>query len=539
MKEYTESDKSLGKRKLVWVLNIVVALACIVAMVCYFFGPAWQINLTYTITAAQFEEMIEKSNLGDIDVDVHEVIGEDGEKISVSLSLTASHIFGSFGSAEETVNKIIDDNVDTIAAQLTKDTNVIAKKMVKSAAKNTVKKEVKNNIQKFLQANKEDTEVTEQEVEEKLNELGFTDDYIGQKTDELIDDVFEGGGDIDSVTENIMDTVEDVYADFQKNAEGKEGYEEFLGVELSEEDKAEIEKSVKDTLKELAAEDGTIDPDEMIAELLAKALSETSDNQGNGDDESRGDVASLAAEVAANEETGSASGSDKLASALKDVINKYVNDDVRRYAVYAFYGMAGLMLLSMIPWVYILIKLIVKAATKSQDPTVKLAIPIWLGWLFFLLLVAIPTIALWIMKMPFVWGKLSSIPALSQIGDINQISFSITSLSWVSALCALIAFGISIYYMVVRRQLKKAASAPAEGYYGVGIPEEEENPTAESAPAEEPKAEEPVAEPTAESAPAEEPKAEEPPAESQTEEANAGMQEEVAVSEHGTENGQN
>lgn len=528
MNEQTEGKKSFGTRLTVWILNAVIAILCVLSIACYFFGPVWKVDVTYTLTADQLQKLI--GNDTGLDFDVHEVIGEEGEKISVSLSLSASHLFGSIGAADKTVDEIVNSNVDAISAQLSKDLNGFAKKVVKSVAKNTVKKEVKNTVHKYLQENTENSNVTIEEVEEKLNDLGFTDDYIAEKTDQLIDEVFEGGGDVDSVTESIMDTVDEVYEDFKENASGKEGFEDYADVELTEEDKAQIEDAVRDTLKELAQEDGSIDPDELIAELLAKALGSDS---GKNEGEAKGPegVVMLAAEAPAD--GGSPSSADTLASAIKGKLNEYLNDDVRFYASIALYVMLGVMILSMIPWLYILIKLIVKLVKNGPNPTVKLALPIWLGWLFFLLFVGLPTIAVWIVKMPAAasWSVLSGV-----VEYINQITLSVSSLSWISALGALIAFGISIYYMVARRQLKKAESAPAEDYYSVGIPEQPANPTAESAPAEEPvppQTEEPVAEPAAEST------AEEPAAEPQAEEANEGMQEEIAVSDHGTENGQN
>ena len=458
------SQSARGKRKIVWFVNIAVALLCLLSILCYFFGPVWQINLTYTITADQFQEMV-GSNL-DFDFDAHEVIGEEGEKITVSASLSAGHVLGAFTSADETVDKILDSNINNVINQLTPALNGIAKKVVKSVAKNTVKSEVKNNVKKFL--TKDDgSEMSEEEVTEKLEGLGFTDDYISEKTDQLIEDVFAGGSDIDTVTENIMDTVDEVYQDFQRNSAGKEGYEEFQDVELSEEDKAAIEDTIRDTLDVLANEDGTIDPDELIAELLAQALSATQNGGGTEGEKENGEESGAADDfvLLADGDAESGSSKDKLASALKDKLNELLSDSVRGYMVYVFYGMAGLMIFSMIPWAYVLLKLIVKLARKDKNPTVKLALPIWFGWLFFLILVAIPSIALGVLNMPAVSGQLAQIGGLKNLlSMMQQINFTITSISWISMICTIIAFAISIYYMVVRRQLKKIYNSPETTY---------------------------------------------------------------------------
>ncbi len=446
----TSGSKPLDKRKIVWIFNIVVAIISLLSILCYFFGPVWQIKLSYTLTADQLLEMT-----GDaLNFDAKEVIGEDGEKLDLAISLSAGHVLGAFTSAEETVDKMLDDNINSIVDELSASLNGIAKKTVKVVAKNTVKSEVKNNVKKYL--TQDSGAMSDEEVESKLGELGITDDYISEKTDKLIDDVFAGGSDVDSVTQNIMDTVDEVYSDLQKNAQGKEEYRELADSELTEEDKAAIEDTVRETLGKLAQEDGTIDPDEMIAELLAQALGAAGSGSGGAEEASAADAVLLADEADGGE---SASGKDKLVSALRDTLNKYISDPVRSYAVYVFYGMAGLMIFSMLPWVYVLIKLIVKLVKKDPNPTVKLAVPIWLGWLFFLILVAIPSVALMILKLPSVTAALTS-GLGSAMAYFEQLNFTITSVSWTTVICAIIAFGISIYYMVVRRQLKREANAP-------------------------------------------------------------------------------
>ncbi len=445
MDNRSSNGSSLNKRNIVWIVNIAVAFLCVLSVVCYFFGAVWKLDLTYTLTAEQIEKLSGESGL---ELDAKDIVGEEGEKISLSLSLDAGHVLGSFASAEATVDKILDSNVDKIAAQLNEDMKGLAHKAVKSGAKNIVKNQVKDNVKKLL--SNDENEASNEEVQQKLDELGFTDEYISEKTDKIVDGVFAGGSDVDTITDNIMDTVDEVYSDFQKNSQGKEGFEEFQDAELSEEDRAQIEDSVRDTLEQLAAEDGSIDPDELVAEMLAKMLGGDTEGEGSV----RGGIALLAAE-----ESSSVSGVDKLASVLKTTLNDLIPDEVRTILVYVFYGMAGIMLFSMLPWVYILIKLLVKLLAKSSDPTVKLALPIWLGWLFFLLFALLPTVALWIVKMPSVAAMIAG--AMPEFGTmLGQLSFSVSSIAWISALCALLVFGISIYYMVVRKQLKKEPLEP-------------------------------------------------------------------------------
>lgn len=475
-----ERKQTSSKRKIVWIFNIVVAALCLLSIICYFFGPVWQVKVSYTISADDFKQMIGEK----YDFDANEVIGSEGETVSASLSLTAENLFDSFfAGAEESVNKIIDSNVDSIVSQLSGTINGIARKTVKSAAKQLVKDEVHKNIQKFLTEKSEDgSEVSSEEVQKKLDELGFTDDYIAEKTDKIIDDVFEGGSDIDKVTGNIMDTVDEVYADFKKNAEGKEGYEDLVDVELSEEDKTQIEDVVRDTLEELAQEDGTIDPDALIAELLMQAMGATGGGEKNPDggegkaSPAASPIASLLAaadetptdEPPAEGETPTDTQDDantKLATAVKDKIYELIPEGATTYIVLALRIMTGLMLLSMLPWVYILIKLLVKVVKRS-NPAVKLALPIWLGWLFYLILAGIPGIAIFIIFKTSLLEKIVTMfgAGTEILSRVAGASVSIQSISWISAIAALVIFAISIFYMVMRRKIEKEESGM--GYAG-------------------------------------------------------------------------
>ncbi len=458
-------DQSRKGPKFLWIINIVIGVLCLLSIASYFFGPIWQVNVTYTLTAEQLDGLLK--NLPDlgVDIDAQDVVGEEGEEIHASVSLNAVRVFHALGSPEAAVNKLIDENVDSIVVELTPTLNKLAKNTVKSVAKNTVKEEVHNNVKKFLENNPQ-SGIAPEEVEEKLNELGFDDEYISQKTDQLVDDIFTEGGDVDSITESIMETVDEVYEDFKQNSAGKEGFEAFQDIELTEEDKAQIEEAVKDVLGQIADEEGNIDPDELIAELLEKAMSGGLGGLGETDS-----VTLLAASedveggsdgnTEGGNESAEGSASERIAASVKQFLNEKISADVRSYLGYAFYGILALMVISMLPWLYVLIKLIVKFATHKGNTTVKLAVPIWLGWLFFLLLMAIPSIALWVVQMDSVMAQVAVLlPSIAPY--IASASVSIYSISWIPAMCALIAFGLSIYYIVVRKQMKKAQNDPVQ-----------------------------------------------------------------------------
>lgn len=432
-----------NKQTVVWIFNAVVALLCLLSIACYFFGPVWQVNATYVLSAEDLQQML-PSDLG-FELNPNEIIGPEGEPITVALSLGAGDLYGSFAAdAQKTVDNIINANVNRIVGQLTPKVKTLAHKAVKSAAKGVVNKQVKDNVFKYLQ--NQDPSLTDEYMNDKLNQLGFTEEYVSEKIDKIIDTVFEGETDVDSLTEDLMAQVDDVYNDFQTKAAENPDLQEFVGMELSEQDRAQIEDTIKSELKNFADENGKIDADEILMDSLLQAFQKLQEGKSTP----TAPIALLADETP-NEE----SAEEKLVSGLKDIINQYLPQEAHGYILWGVRGAAILMTLTMVPWLYILIKLIVKLATKGT-PTVKLALPIWLGWLFYLLLTALPAIAVWILTMPSMSGVLSNLLPVELMSRVGSFGLSVYSISWITAVSALLVFGISIFYMVMRRKIKKA-----------------------------------------------------------------------------------
>lgn len=470
----------MSKRLLVWCFNALVAILCVLSIVCYFFAPVWKVEVTYKVTPDTIKQiapdMVDGDNFqfsgsssgetASISIPLTDIIPEEGEDISLSLNVGATDLFKAIGSLsrhdDSMVNDLVNRNVSGIVEQLSGKISVVTRKVVQSVAKETVKSEVKSNIKKFLESNS-GTTVAEEEVAAKLDELGFTDDYIDDKVTALVDSFYEENATVESVTDKVMATVDEVYGDFQTNAQGLEGYEEFADYELSEEDKEEIRENVQKVLEDFAAEDGSLDPDDIINRLLNEALKKMNPGGETGNEKAGqegGNVpASLVSPLAELADDGEQpapgeqtpqSGTDtkaELVESLRKLIMDKIPAEINQYLSIAFVALAALAVFSMLPWLYILIKLVVKLCTHGI-PTVKLALPIWLGWLFFLLLVGVPNIALLILP------KLSFLPA-EFLEIYGGLSVSITSITWITAVSALICFAISIFYMVMRRKIKR------------------------------------------------------------------------------------
>lgn len=456
-----------GKRLAVWICNAVVAVLSILSILCYFFGPYWRFSATVTLTADMFQDMIDDSTGGEEggespfkNLNVEEILGKDGVPLTIAFEIGTEDIFASIsGDSAEVFAELVGKNVTQIVNDLKPTLMSVAKNAIKSVAKTTVKQQVHDNVKEQLGA-------SDEEAQEKMDALGITDEYIDGKMDDIISAVFDSKSNVDDVANQIMSTVEDVFSDISNKATElsatDSSYESLVGTELSQQEKDDLRADVVDMLNEMASENGEIDPDALIDELLSKAMSGMNGSEVSPAKDTA--VAHLAAEAdgsdGASEGSGDGSANEEetaedLETQIKNMLLEYT-DQIGDYAQYVFLAMGGLMLLSMLAWFYILIKLLVKLIKRSPNPTVKLKCPIWLGWLPYLILVAIPGIAL--MFAPTLLSGLGE-GAGEATAMLSHIKLSVSSISVIAMISAVICFGISIFYMVMRKKFKREAKA--------------------------------------------------------------------------------
>lgn len=404
------------KKLIVWIFNAVVALMSLLAIACYFIGPVWEIDVKYPMSAEQLNRMI-GSSLSDYDVEIKE-----GVELSVNIKIGMNVLISSLGSnSEATVQKIIDSNVDGITEQLHGTINTVADQVIKSAAGKIVSEKVHDQVKELLPGE------SDEEINRKLEAAGIDDNYISKQTEDLVNSIFAEDASVDKISEQVIQTVEDV-CDKLANS----GDPSLSNAKVSDADKEKIQNTVKDALSSITESDGSINVNDYINNLIVEALRSM---KGNGKSEGR--VALLAAE----------SGNNELKEEVRSTIKELIPESLVPIFSFVLIGVLGLVILSSLAWLYILIKLIVKLVTfPVAEPTVKLKLPIILGWLPYLILAAIPSLV-----FAFAPNLLATFNA-----DLAGLTLSFASIGWFALLSASICFVISIFYMVVRRASKKA-----------------------------------------------------------------------------------
>lgn len=377
------------------IFNVLFAIVCAAAIVMYFISPVWRIDVKANIS----NEMMHELTGGEID-DLNEALGEDGTDVSLSIALDSMAVAQCLvqWDAAAMVDDILDRNLDSLATQLVAVIEPIAKNTIKTQASSAVKTEIKNAVKDYLSS--PENEVTEERVNELLTEAGVTDTYIEEKTDAIIDRLYTNGSSVDGVVDEVMTTVDEVYTDLTAS-----NVEEFRDIELTEESRESIRNAVADIVTDYADENGYINPEEIVNRLVIEALQSMSGE--SSEEEGAGTAALTAASYAAASEAqqpsdpsaqqpaGSSGSNEQLKTELKNYLSEQLLEGPAAPAVFLPFVMLGLGILlaiSLLSWVYLLLKILCKTFMKNKY--VKVKMPIILGWFLFLFLMLLPNLAL-------------------------------------------------------------------------------------------------------------------------------------------------
>ena len=377
------------------IFNVLFAIVCAAAIVMYFISPVWRIDVKANIS----NEMMHELTGGEID-DLNEALGEDGTDVSLSIALDSMAVAQCLvqWDAAAMVDDILDRNLDSLATQLVAVIEPIAKNTIKTQASSAVKTEIKNAVKDYLSS--PENEKTEEEVNALLTEAGVTDTYIEEKTDAIIDRLYESASTVDGVVDEVMRTVDEVYADLTAS-----DVEEFQDIALTEESRESIRNAVADIVTDYADENGYINPEEIVNQLVIEALQSMSGE--SSEEEGAGTAALTAASYAAASEaqqpadpsaqqpSGSSDSNEQLKTELKNYLSEQLLEGPAAPAVFLPFVMLGLGILlaiSLLSWVYLLLKILFKTFMKNKY--VKVKMPIILGWFLFLFLMLLPNLAL-------------------------------------------------------------------------------------------------------------------------------------------------
>ena len=413
------SGYTVKRKGVAFIFNVIITAICLASVLAYFVLPLWKVNVSCTLTSEMFRSITGESGENE---ELMKEIADELEKKPIDaafdITLKTKTFLASFASdGEKLVAEMVDYNAETLADQLSGTVKEVSKAAVRATAKNSLKETLKDGSAEYQWKD-------EETVNAELDKL----------TDALMKD--------DATVSSVSDAAADAIANVYKSETGKD---------IPEADKQAAKAEMEKMLKEVADENGNIDADKLITDMLAQMLSGNSGNNENGDGNGTGADKETAAAtftaaktsalfIGTGETSGETAGSGGSSGettgsgeadsmqALKDSLTQAINEKIGGQMNTFLLVMkitGGVILFTLFTWAYIVLKILCKAATAN--PVVKLKLPIWLGWLPFLILYAVPTGAI----------KLAGSASAETAAMLAGMNFSFFTCGIVSALAAL------------------------------------------------------------------------------------------------------
>lgn len=446
-----------GSRFIVFLLNVAVVLLSAAAVFSYFLSPFWEVKIDYILQEETLEKMLEGSleELSE-NIDLGEIVG-DGIPLHLSPKIQTTDLFSSFTDSEprKTVERAIESNVDSLVDQLLPTLDELAEKIVRATTKSNIGYIVREQAQNFLSTS--DPSVTDEKVQELLDKAGFTDEYIAEKTDELIDAIYAENATIQSVSEKTVSVVEEVFGKLASSGE-----ELFEDATLTEENKKQIENDISEALSMIANEDGDLNVNNFVSSLLLELIRSSKKEDETEKESGAFALLSTDSDGAEAKEEGAADTEDvqqELKNELKQYIMNNLPEETADKIVLVLRIACGTLCFAMFTWAYLVLKILVKLFSKN--PAIKLKLPIWLGWLPFLLLVLLPTGAIALLKSsPAFLVDLLTAETMAKITEtLSAVSLSFSSSGRISFAAAIILIVISVPYGIFQKNLKRSSKA--------------------------------------------------------------------------------
>ena len=500
-------------KKKIAICNLIISVLCVLSILAYFVMPFWKVELSLTVNADTFEtvmgDMMPNSNSDENSDEensdeegmsfksgnkiamlasdsnatlsseeemmkemINDIVGEDGITLSISLELKTADLLGSLSgdsteAVETMLGNIIENLVDTIYEPMTQIISGTTKAMAKMAVKTSVHESIKSAF---------GDEKSEEEINEILTEAGITDEYIDSSLEDIMNKLNSGVA-VEDISKDVVDMVDDAMGKLEAMSKK---YPEFEDMKLSKEDKEDFRTELEEMLMELANEEGEINLEEVLADLLLQAMEE-SENSGEGEydyeDEGSAVIAPVkVAYTASSSDSGDSadnagSSLDQLKTKIRDMIMEELGADEETVEMIAMLMqiLSYVILFTFFTWFYLILKILVKMGAKNN--AIKLKVPILFGWLPCLVLVLLPTAAFSVMTNPDTLMSMGmSVTEVEQMAaTMSMIDVSFVSGSIVSFVVAVFLFLFVLFYYgrlrrKLRKQIKAAKKAAKLGY---------------------------------------------------------------------------
>ena len=388
-------------RLTVHICNIIISILCVLSIAAYFISPLWQVDLRYKLTAETLEPLLsdnEKSlntegtasfdsdlTFGDsehFELDFKEVLGEDGIDLHLSLTIKTKDVLSSlYSDPTKTVHTMLGGLVDDAVDQIIQPMHEVARKVARVASRQVLHDKLREHIRDGYGGK------SEEEIDIIFDNAGITDEYIDNKVDKIIESLYEDGASVGSVSNDVISAIDEALLKVHQSDP-----EQFTKTSLNANDKEKVRQNVEDALKLLAQDDGSINVDNLIADMVLESLGADSSDQTTDENPPSDETASANAIAPLSATTEMSENSiDEVKAELQRVLAEKLEKNVKTIASVLKY-VSLVLFFTFFTWAYLIIKILFKLRKKNN--AIKLKLPIWLGTLPAIILWLLPTLAM-------------------------------------------------------------------------------------------------------------------------------------------------
>ncbi len=420
------NPKISSNRLSIFVFNIIIFVLSFFVITNYAVQPFLQVNAEIKLDKAKLEELISVDDYPNANLDV---ALQDGIEFEASIAIPTELLWqtntkmlaqlfqqGNLNpDLSETVKALLDEQVDAIVNNLMPVLEEVALEIAKSVAVEQTKQSIFTALS---------SSGNQAEIQEKLNEAGFNDEWFNSQLDDLTTALQDGDKTAEQATEIVVNVFSDIINDLKNSDDAT-----LQTIDNVDEDA--LRSAVQTGLAEFENEDGVINIEDAIANLLLGGL----DSLAPAEDGALVTANPVSANVDPKEESETVK---ELKASVKEKVYNLLPENVNEIIATALKISTAVLVFSIFTWAYIVIKILFKLFFR--DNSVKLKLPLLLGHLPGLLLWLTPTLI-------FQFTKGSA--------EMQMLSLHFASSGTFAVIAAFILFVISIPYCSMRQVLKR------------------------------------------------------------------------------------
>ena len=425
------------------ICNLIVIALAVVATLGFFFSPLLetQFKITFTPEIAEMLSSAVNKNTSEENSEKHEMIeklitalGDERVSLTFDLSFSTPELLNCVATPDTNeTEKFVNSIIDSIANSFSGDK---IEEIEDSITRAGVKTIIKSEIEKLEFDGKEASEI--------MAEIGFDDDYVDTQTNALLSAFRDENATVDSISNTVIDIFDDVYSKIDESEYGEQ-------IEpLSEAQKQEIRDATKELLANIADENGNIDGNSVIAELINSVLNSSSSGSESALVNKDATYTILHTEENTEKEE------VDIPTLVKQELSKFVTPQLLVTIEWAILGLLGIGGLAVLGWFWLVFKIVVKLS--ARNPLIKLKMGIIWGALPFFILCLIPSLLFDLLASPPAFLQ-NFIPVdvlnFAQKIFAGGFTISFNSSSVTSFVCAIILFVFGLFYSRERRFNKK------------------------------------------------------------------------------------